>query len=191
LLFPFSPFHLNQEVVWHYEAGVSARNYFSPRNEKWLWLVKDREHYIFDLDSIRDPNVKYPNQKKNGKLRVNPLGKNPGDVWIIPKVTTGQDMDGRRASAERTSHPAQFPERVIERIVLASSAENSVVLDPFGGSGTTSAVAERLGRWSIYFDVNDRYLQIARDRVAGKPKREIQDPRVLPLLRPLEAAGNE
>lgn len=191
LLFPFHPFYLNQEVVWHYEAGVSSRRYLSPRNEKWLWLVKDPAQYVFNLDSIRDPNVKYPNQKKNGKLRVNPLGKNPGDVWVIPKVTTGENMDGRRASVERTAHPAQFPERVVERILLASSSHDAMVLDPFGGSGTTAVVAERLGRSSVYFDLNDRYLQMAIDRASGKPKKQIQDPRVLPLLRPLDAAGNE
>jgi adenine-specific DNA-methyltransferase len=69
-----------QEVVWQYGAGVAARRAFSPRNEKWLWFVKSEEEYFFNLDAVRDPDVKYPNQKKNGKLNCNPLGKNPGDV---------------------------------------------------------------------------------------------------------------
>ena len=99
------PFYLIQEVVWNYGAGVSAKRAFSPRNEKFLWYTKSPDRYVFDLDSVRDPDVKYPNQKKNGKLRVNPLGKNPTDVWTIPKVTTGEGVDGRRASTERTKHP--------------------------------------------------------------------------------------
>lgn len=57
------PFYLNQEIIWHYEAGVAAKNYLSPRNEKILWYVKDKNLYTFNLDPIRDPNVKYPNQK--------------------------------------------------------------------------------------------------------------------------------
>ena len=58
------PFYLNQEIIWHYEAGVAAKKYLSPRNEKILWYVKDKDTYTFNLDSIRDPDVKYPNQKK-------------------------------------------------------------------------------------------------------------------------------
>ena len=75
LLWNRSPFYLLQEVVWHYGAGVTSKRAFCPRNEKWLWFVKNPEDYRFNLDAVRDPNVKYPNQKKNGKLKCNPLGK--------------------------------------------------------------------------------------------------------------------
>src|SRR5207244_2741744 len=68
LLWDKSPFFLMQEIVWNYGAGVAARNFLSPRNERLLWFVKDRERYTFNLDEIRDPDVKYPYQKKNGKL---------------------------------------------------------------------------------------------------------------------------
>jgi len=101
LLWDRSPFYLIQEVVWNYGAGVACRHQFSPRNEKFLWYVKDPNNYLFHLDKI----VKYPNQKKNGKLKCNPLGKNPTDVWQFPKVTSGK----KRSSIERTAHPAQFP----------------------------------------------------------------------------------
>ena len=81
--------------------------------------------------------MKCPNQKKNGKIKVNERGKNPTDVWQFPKVTSGKN----RSSSERTPHPAQFPAAVIERIILASSDEGDLVLDPFFGSGTTAEVA--------------------------------------------------
>ena len=68
LLWERMPFFLIQEVVWNYGAGVASSSSFSPRNEKFLWYVKDAENYAFDLDAVRDPDVKYPNQKKNGKL---------------------------------------------------------------------------------------------------------------------------
>jgi adenine-specific DNA-methyltransferase len=148
------PFYLVQEIVWHYGAGVAARMSFSPRNEKFLWYVKDTASYTFNLDAVRDPNVKYPNQKKNGKLKCNPLGKNPTDVWEFPKVTSGTN----RSSPERTGHPAQFPEAVIERILLACSNEGDVVLDPFLGSGTTAVVARRLGRRVVGFESNEAYI---------------------------------
>lgn len=163
LLWNASPFFLLQEVVWQYGAGVAARKTFSPRNEKFLWYAKDPERYTFNLDDVRDPDVKYPNQMKNGKLKCNPLGKNPGDVWYIPKVTSGQG----RASAERTPHPAQFPEALIERVILASSNPGDLILDPFGGSGTTAAVASRLGRRSVSFELREDYIDVAAERLAN------------------------
>lgn len=120
------PFYLNQEIIWHYEAGVAAKKYLSPRNEKILWYVKNKDSYTFNLDPIRDPNVKYPNQKKKGKLRCNSIGKNPSDIWEIAKVTSGTN----RSSIERTAHPAQFPEDLIRRLMLGFTNQNDLVLDP-------------------------------------------------------------
>ena len=124
-----------QEIIWHYKAGVSAKKYFSPRNEKYLWYVKNPNQYTFNLDSIRNLDVKYPNQKKNGKLRCNPLGKNPTDVWDILKVTSGDS----RSSNERVNHPAQFPLAVLDRIVKACSDTGDLVFDPFIGSGSVGS----------------------------------------------------
>jgi adenine-specific DNA-methyltransferase len=161
LLWEKIPFFLIQEIVWNYGAGVAGKLFFSPRNEKFLWYVKDDANYTFNLDQVRDPDVKYPNQKKNGKIKVNPLGKNPSDVWQLPKVTSGEN----RSSPERTPHPAQFPEQVIERIILSSSHIGEIVLDPFIGSGTTAAVALSLGRSVIGFEINPNYCQIAANRL--------------------------
>jgi adenine-specific DNA-methyltransferase len=161
LLWDKIPFYLIQEIVWNYGAGVAGSKFFSPRNEKFLWYVKNSETYTFNLDDIRDPNVKYPNQKKNGKIRVNPLGKNPTDVWEFPKVTSGQN----RSSKERTPHPAQFPSAVIQRIIQASSNQNQIVLDPFLGSGTTAMVALNLNRLVIGFEIRQDYCDIAANRI--------------------------
>lgn len=161
LLWDKVPMFLVQEVVWNYAAGVAARRSFSPRNEKFLWYVKDPDNYVFDLDAVRDPNVKYPNQKKNGKLRCNPLGKNPSDVWAFPKVTSGAN----RSSAERTAHPAQFPVAVIDRVVKASSRVGDLVLDPFMGSGTTAEVALANDRLVLGFELEPKYIDIAAKRL--------------------------
>ncbi|MTJ17693.1 site-specific DNA-methyltransferase [Dolichospermum sp. UHCC 0406] len=161
LLWDKIPFYLIQEIVWNYGAGVAGSKFFSPRNEKFLWYVKNSEAYTFNLDDIRDPNVKYPNQKKNGKIKVNPLGKNPTDVWEFPKVTSGQN----RSSKERTPHPAQFPSAVIQRIIQASSNQNQIILDPFLGSGTTAMVALDLNRLVIGFEIRQDYCDIAANRI--------------------------
>lgn len=161
LLWDKTPFFLIQELVWNYGAGVTAKHSFAPRNEKWLFFVKDEGTYTFNLDDVRDPNVKYPNQKKNGKFRCNPLGKNPSDVWQFPKVTTGKD----RSSKERTSHPAQFPLGVVERIVRASSNEGGLVLDPFSGSASTGLAAAGTGRIYVGFEMRKDYCQESVERL--------------------------
>ena len=161
LLWDKVPFYLIQEVVWNYGAGVAGSKFFSPRNEKFLWYVKNQDKYTFNLDEVRDPNVKYPNQKKNGKIKVNLKGKNPTDVWQFPKVTSGKN----RASKERTAHPAQFPVSVVDRIIKSSSNLNEIVLDPFMGSGTTAIVALGLQRQVIGFEIRANYCEIVANRV--------------------------
>lgn len=156
-----SPFYMIQEIIWQYGAGVAGRKFFSPRNEKFLWYVKNQEKYTFNLDDVRDKNVKYPNQKKNGKLKVNPLGKNPGDVWYIPKVTSGAN----RSSKERMPHPAQFPMALIDRIIKASSNKGDLVMDPFLGSGTTAIVALHNNRNFVGFEIVDKYCEISKNRI--------------------------
>jgi adenine-specific DNA-methyltransferase len=161
LLWDKTPLYLNQEIVWNYSAGVACKNYLSPRNEKILWFVKDEKHYTFNLDPIRDKNVKYPNSKRNGKLRVNTLGKNPSDVWEIAKVTTGRN----RSSEERTPHPCQFPTDLIDRLILGFTNEQDVVLDPFMGSGTTFESCLRHNRFCVGFEILPEYCEIAKNRI--------------------------
>jgi len=159
---------LVQQVIWNYGAGVNCKRRFSPRKETWLFYVKNLRDYTFNLDEVRIPH-KYPNQKKNGELKVNPLGKNPGDVWKIKKVTSGKN----RSSDERTDHPAQFPEDVIERIMKISSNPDDTILDPFLGSGTTMKVARDLGRNCIGIEIEEVYLEnIVKKRVFDEYARQ-------------------
>jgi adenine-specific DNA-methyltransferase len=178
LLWGKTEFYLLQEIIWKYGAGVSTKRRLSPRNEKWLFYIKNFNDYTFNLDDIRDPNVKYPNQKKNGKFRCNPLGKNPSDVWEFPKVTTGT----KRSSKERTGHPAQFPLGVVERIVKASSNPSEIVLDPFSGSASAGIAAYGLGRLFIGFEIREDYCQIAVDRFNAFKKERQHKHRQLELF---------
>lgn len=167
LLWNLTEFFLVQEIVWNYGAGVASKKSLSPRNEKLLWYVQNPEQYTFNLDDIRDPDVLYPNQKKNGKLRCNAIGKNPSDVWQIAKVTSGKD----RSSAERTPHPAQFPVDLIDRVIKGFSNYGDLVLDPFMGSGTTAASCMGLGRFTIGFEKNITYCEYAKDRLEALERK--------------------
>lgn len=161
LLWDRIPFFLIQELVWNYGAGVASKHSLSPRNEKFLWYVKDSENYTFNLDPIRDPDVKYPNQKKNGKLRCNTAGKNPSDVWQIAKVTSGS----KRSSSERAPHPAQFPLDLVDRLVKGFCNPGDLILDPFLGSGTTAESAIRNGRIAIGFEIDRTYCEYVAERL--------------------------
>lgn len=169
LLWSRVPFFLQQEIIWNYGAGVAAKKFLSPRNEKLLWYVKNSESYCFNLDDIRDPDVAYPNQKKNGKLRCNTIGKNPSDVWQIAKVTSGEG----RASKERTPHPAQFPLDLCERSIKGFSPPDGIVIDPFLGSGSTIDACLRWGRYSIGFEIREDYCAIAAERIANTQRQAV------------------
>lgn len=144
--------HLIQEVVWRYSGGMAAKHRFSPRSERWQWWVKNPKRYLFNLDAIREQPVAFD-------PRNNPLGKNPGCVWDFNTV-----MGGRGASAEKTAHPCQFPRGMIERIILACSCPGDLVLDPFGGSGTTAIAASATGRGFISIERVPEYHHIALKR---------------------------
>jgi len=161
MLWDKTPFYLLQEIVWNYEAGVACKKVLSPRNEKLLWFVKDENDYVFNLDDIRDKNVKYPNQKKNGRLRCNTLGKNPSNVWQIAKVTSGKN----RSAKERMDHPAQTPIDLLNRIILGFSNRDELVLDPFMGSGSTAEAALLNGRKVLGFEINKNYCDLIAERV--------------------------
>jgi adenine-specific DNA-methyltransferase len=162
LLWPhLGELHLLQEVVWHQTNGVACRKRLSPRNEKLLWLVRDPSAYAFNLDAIRDPHVAYPQQRRQGRLRCNPLGKNPGDVWTIRRVVAG------RSAPERTSHPAQMPLALAERLVLACSDPGDLVLDPLAGSASSLVAAQRLGRVGWGFELRSDYCDLAHARLTN------------------------
>ena len=98
---------------------------------------------MFNLDEVRVPQ-KYPGKKhfkgpNAGQYSCNPLGKNPGDLWVIPNVKSNH--------IEKTEHPCQFPVELIERFVLAMSNEGDWVFDPFLGTGT-SIIAMLTNQWA-------------------------------------------
>src|SRR5438477_4865671 len=117
--------------------------------------------YTFNLDSIRVPS-KYPNKKyfkgpKVGQLSGNPLGKNPGDVWIFPNVKNNH--------VEKTIHPCQFPIELVERLVLALTDPGDQVFDPYMGVGSTVVGAVKHGRIGLGCDTEPKYVDVAWDRV--------------------------
>ena len=103
-------------------------------------------------------------RQRLGDRRANPAGRVPGDVWEGPRLTGN--------NRERTGHPCQMPESILERIIRAASNVGDLVFDPFAGSGTTLAVAKRLGRRWLGCEISPAYAAAATQRI-GKVRPEV------------------
>lgn len=147
----FEDMYLKNVIIWNMDWGGSTNKRFAPRYEYVYWYTKHAKNYTFELDRIKVPALNYRPDRYKSQL------KNPSDVWRIPMVS-GNFM-------ERTDHPAQYPEKLIERIVLAGTNEGDIVLDPFMGSGTTAVVAKKLGRNYIGYEISQEYIDMAKERL--------------------------
>lgn len=141
--------HFNSWICWHYTQGMGRKKGFSPRHDDILMFTKTAK-YKFNLDAVRVPQKYY-------RARNNMRGANPGDVWKFSHV--------HYSNPNRQNHPTQKPEGLIERMVLASSNEGDVVLDPFAGSGTTLRVCQQLNRSCIGFELNPDYVKMIEVRL--------------------------
>lgn len=165
---------LRNRVMWHFEHGLHCRKRLSGRYETIMWFTKG-DDYTFNLDPIRVPQ-KYPGKKhfkgpNAGKLSCNPLGKNPGDVWIFPNVKNNH--------VEKTTHPCQFPIELVERLVLSLTDDGDLVFDPYMGVGTAVIAATKHNRFGFGCDIEAEYVDIAWERlhelIAGKLRMRPMD----------------
>lgn len=151
---------MRNRIIWHFEHGLHCSKRFSGRYETIIWFTKSKD-YFFDLDPIRVPQ-KYPGKKhfkgpSAGKYSCNPLGKNPGDLWVIPNVKSNH--------VEKTEHPCQFPVELIERLVLSMTNKDDWVFDPFLGTGTSIIAAIRHHRRGAGAETVSKYVNLAKDRI--------------------------
>jgi DNA modification methylase len=164
---------LRNRIIWHFGHGLHASRRFSGRYETILWFTKT-DSYIFNLDSVRVPS-KYPGKRhfkgpNKGKPSGNPLGKNPSDIWeiVVRDWESGLwNIPNVKANhPEQTEHPCQFPIELVERCILALTNQNSWVLDPFAGVGSTIIAALKNGRNAIGIEKEREYCKIAGNRIA-------------------------
>jgi adenine-specific DNA-methyltransferase len=163
---------LRNRIIWHFGHGLHASKRFSGRYETILWFTKE-DDYIFNLDSVRVPS-KYPGKKhfkgpKKGQLSGNPNGKNPSDIWEIIIDNWEKELwnipNVKSNHPEKTEHPCQYPIELVERCVLALTNENSWVLDPYAGVGSTLIASLKNNRNVIGIEKEEKYVNIAKDRI--------------------------
>jgi site-specific DNA-methyltransferase (adenine-specific) len=173
---------LRNWIVWHYTFGVSCTRKFNRSHAHIFYYVADPKRFTFNADAVRVPSAR---QTTYADRRANPSGKLPDDTWVLRPQEDARcfpaDSDTWYAARvcgtfrERTAHPCQMPEAVLERIVRVSSNPGDVVLDPFAGSGTTLAVAKRLGRRWLGIELSADYAERIRRRLAAVSADERQD----------------
>ncbi|MEM7782316.1 MAG: DNA methyltransferase [Planctomycetota bacterium] len=183
-------FHCRSWVIWYYTFGVNCANGFSRSHTHLFHFVKNPKKFTF----VRaNPNIriKSARQMVYADLRANPNGRLPDNTWItrpqdIPESFRANDdtwFFSRVAGTfkEREGfHGCQMPEQVLARIIRASSYPHDLVLDPFGGSGTTLTVAKKLARNWIGFELSQDYVKHINQRInavkMGEPIEGPQDP---------------
>lgn len=178
-------------VIWYYTFGVNCRRGFSRSHTHLFHFVKDPKDFVFHEEN---PAVRVPSARQlvYADLRANPRGRLPDNTWIL------RPQDAPRSFApdhdtwyfprvagtfkEREGfHGCQMPEQLLGRIIRLCSNPLDVVLDPFSGSGTTLAVAKKLGRQWIGIELSCEYARQAGDRLekarVGDPLDGAEDPR--------------
>jgi site-specific DNA-methyltransferase (adenine-specific) len=158
------------EIIWDRRIpsmGGSTRSYSSV-HDTIGFFVKSNDYY-FDLDSIRIPYDEKTKKARSRSIFVGKkwleLGYNPKDLWSIARI--------HRQDPEREEHPTQKPLDIINRMILASSPKNGIVLDPFMGSGTTAISCIENHRNYVGFELNSEYCDIISQRINKKINGEI------------------
>ena len=181
--------HCRSWVVWFYTFGVHCTRKFTRSHAHIFQFVKDAKNFTFNHDDVRVPSAR---QLVYGDKRAAAGGRMPDDTWMTPAelppdamlhdgfVLRPQDLPDRfppesdtwyfarvagTFNERRGWHGCQMPEQLLGRIIRASSNPGETVLDPFGGSGTTLAVAKKLGRRFIGFELSESYAANIKTRL--------------------------
>ncbi|WP_295640862.1 site-specific DNA-methyltransferase, partial [uncultured Mailhella sp.] len=170
-------------LIWYYKNKANLGKDWGRSHESILVLRKSNK-FIMNIDDVRIPynehTLKYPShpqattsQYSHGKSNnnniwtPNPLGAKPKDVIEVPTTCNGME--------EKTKHPAQKPEELLRKLVLASTNNGDIIVDPFSGSGTTLVVAEQLGRLWMGCDINKEYNSWASRRLDCVQRKSIEE----------------
>ena len=169
-------------LVWYYKNKANLGSDWGRSHESILHLRKSIV-FTMNIDDVRIPygrhTLKYPShpqaetsQYGNGGKRKDvwtphPLGAKPKDIIEVPTTCNGM--------GEKTPHPTQKPEELLRKLILASSNENDIVLDPFSGSGTTITVAEQLGRRWFGCDMSHEYNEWAIERLENNTRKRKEE----------------
>jgi DNA modification methylase len=166
--------NINRKIIWYQPSRLAQGRLNYTNNYDLIAYFTKGKAKTYNLDDIRVAQLvelehrlrceKVPSVKNGqfGKTKFNDDGKNPGDVWGDIKQLT---YKSKELISRDLLNTIQKPEKLIERIIKASSNEGDTVLDPFSGVGTTYAVCKKLKRNFIGFEINPEYIEITNERI--------------------------
>ena len=158
-------FKLQNRITWEREKGRGARkNWKNAAEDIWFFTVSDS--YVFNLESVKTKRKVLAPYKENGEPKDWEKAENgnfrlthPSNLWTDLTVPFW-------SMPENTEHPTQKPEKLLAKIILASTNEGDLILDPFLGSGTTAATAKKLNRDFVGIEADENYCLLAEKRLA-------------------------
>ena len=156
---------VRNRITWEREKGRGAKSNWKNVSED-IWFATMGDEYCFNLEAVKlKKKVIAPYRHDNGKPKGwseetngNFRLTHPSNLWTDLTVPFW-------SMAENTVHPTQKPEKLVAKIILASSKPGGVILDPFLGSGTTSSVAKKLGRHYVGIEIDRQYACLAEKRI--------------------------
>ncbi|MGB7201155.1 MAG: DNA methyltransferase [Pyrinomonadaceae bacterium] len=157
-------FQLRNRITWEREKGRGARaNWKNAAEDIWFFTVS--ADYTFNLDAVKQRRRVIAPYKVNGTPKDwnesadgNFRDTHPSNIWTDISVPFW-------SMAENTDHPTQKPEKLLAKIILASTNAGDLVLDPFSGSGTTGVAAKKLGRNFVAIESDEQYCLLAQKRL--------------------------
>jgi site-specific DNA-methyltransferase (adenine-specific) len=157
-------FQLRNRITWEREKGRGAKtNWKNAAEDIWFFTISD--NYTFNLDAVKqrrrviapykiDGEPKDWSETVNGNFR----DTHPSNIWTDISVPFW-------SMPENTDHPTQKPEKLLAKIILASTNKDDLILDPFAGSGTTAVAAKKLGRKFVAIESDENYCLLAQKRL--------------------------
>jgi len=156
---------LRNRVTWEREKGRGARRNWKNCSED-IWFFTRSDEYHFDVEAVKLKRRVIAPYTENGEpkdWKRTPVGNfrdtHPSNLWTDLTVPFW-------SMPENTDHPTQKPEKLLAKVILASSRPGDLVLDPFLGSGTSSVVAKKLGRRFVGIEIDETYCCLAEKRLA-------------------------
>ena len=159
----FIPYEI---ITWIYNVNTSGKP-LRKGTRSWLWFIKDVDKVYIDTEEIKGQYINTSDKRIRKRMEQ---GLRPVDFdwWYYDIV---KNVSAEKVAMDGGSHPCQLPSPMIERLVRMASPVDGLVIDPFGGSGTTAIACIRTERKFIEIDISKQFVEIARQRILEEKKK--------------------
>ncbi len=166
-------FNIQNRITWQREKGRGAQHNWKNAHED-IWFCTKSKNYTFNVDNVKHRKRVIAPYRVSGKPKDWQETENGNFRDTYPSNFWDDITIPYWSMAENTEHPTQKPEKLIAKLILASSNENDFVFDPFLGSGTTAVVSKKLLRNYLGIDIDENYVAVAQQRIESIKDNSIQ-----------------